>query len=43
MKKNKTPKEISEHFSKLGQKSWEARKKAILDKANKNTEKEIGQ
>jgi len=30
MKTKKIPKEISEHFKKLGQKSWESRKKAIL-------------
>ena len=32
MKKKKVPEEISEHFKKLGQKSWESRKKAIMAK-----------
>lgn len=32
MKAKKINKEISEHFRTLGKKSWEARKKAILDK-----------
>ena len=33
--KKKIPKEISEHFASLGKKSWESRKKAILDKKAK--------
>lgn len=35
MKTKKIPKEISDHFAELGKKSWESRKKAILDKIPK--------
>ena len=35
MKTKKIPKEISEHFKKLGKASWEARKRKILDKTAK--------
>lgn len=40
--KKKIPTEISEHFKKLGKKSWESRKKALIERA-KNTpqEKEV--
>ena len=33
--KKKIPKEISEHFAELGKKSWESRKKAILERVKK--------
>ena len=38
MNKKKIEPEISEHFKKLGQKSWESRKKAILSKVKKEDE-----
>ena len=36
--KNKTDKRISEHFKKLGKKSWEARKAKILATLDKKEE-----
>lgn len=40
MKKEKEIKDpIKEHFSKMGKKSWEARKKRIIEKAKVEIEK----
>ena len=38
-KKKKVEKEISDHFKKLGQKSWEARKAKLLDKKDEPVSK----
>lgn len=34
-KENKVAPEISKHFAELGKKSWESRKKALIEKAQK--------